>query len=118
MSAPRQGMRLRFVAPLALLSFCAVVCPPAKGEVVGVAFGFLVRADPIGSGDCRAILHYSHDVAVDFPSGELADACGALVTDRYYEVEILDLPPVLCVPGNCPKASEMIHVEARELPSE
>lgn len=89
-----------------------------RAEVTGTAFGFLVRTDPLPSGSCRAVLQYAHEVAIDFPAGELADACNALIAGRYYEVEILDLPPVQCVPGDCSKATEMIHVEARELPSE
>jgi len=104
---------------LVLLSLftCAALAPaPAHADVHGIAFGFVIttEANFDGAGSCRLVLFETVYNVIDFPQGELADACASAPTGSTHYMQVivdaLDLIP--CTTTACSKVSAMNHYAA------
>lgn len=106
-----------FIGALALAG--ALSPAPAHADVHGFAYGFVQTISPNfdGLGSCRMVLLNDRYAVVDFPAGELADACEAATPGgfHYFEAIVDDAELIPCTPKMCGKTSAMGHFIAAEV---
>lgn len=105
-------MVLSFVLCLSFAPFSPAISP-AHADVHGIAYGFVQSVEPDfdGLGTCRMVLFDQHYNVLDFPQGELADACEAAPPGvfHYFEAIVDDLDLIPCEPKTCSRTSAMSH---------
>lgn len=107
---------LPLVLCLVIFTCVALVPSPAHADVHGIAFGYVIttEANFDGLGSCRLVIFETVYNVIDFPQGELADACVAAPTGgtHYMQVIVDALDLIPCTTAACSKVSAMSHYAA------
>lgn len=109
------------VFAIAAVLVALILSPQAvSADIHGIAYGFVRSVTPNfdGAGGCRMLLEYDRFNVIDFPAGDLADACAAAAVGpfSYFEVVVDDASPIPCNPWACSKLSSFSRYTAAGIP--